>query len=165
MTRPFKWIYSNFGINRDPKPIPEPGIQLFGELIAGCHEVLAKSTGSEPPVYTIRARDIRPVIMQVDCFGKSAVFTRWASSDDGKANAITLLLSGMNEDEDDLARKQAKEEMLRFTGDRHGVIKLTIAKLGEEPKPLAATICMNETAYDDPVTFYAAGALACAFYE
>lgn len=164
--QPVNRIFCAPDVYRDPEPAPKLGRDLARSLVQTFQNLLA-NTDLESQVIEVCQEGLRSVIVQMETFGESALIARWvdAASDDPTANAVTLLLSGQDEEHDEHARKQLTEEVLRVLSDKHGATKLLLAKLGEEPRPLAATICLSIAAYDDPANQYWAGALTRAFYK
>ena len=161
----YNWLYCAPNVHRDPELAPKPSPELARWLIETFQRLLANAE-LENQVIEVHHEGLRPALVQFECFGESALIARWVDADTGHTTgpAVTLLMSGQDEQHDEDARKQLTQEVLLLSSDKHGATKLFFAKLGEEPRPLAATLCLSTAAYDDPTTRYLAGGLVRAFY-
>lgn len=105
-----------------------------------------------------------PKVVTLESVNGTAMIARWMRG--AYTEAITLVLSDIDDSNDEAAMTTVQEELIKPNGEElRPLIESLIDDVRHQPRPLCATIHMDEHSYDSFVNHACAGCLTSAFCD
>lgn len=151
------------GINREPvPPTSKLDISIKHKLYALFKEELLRPK-SPLDMIMVDIPGSDPFPMKLQRVGHTSLIARWLQGLD--TAAITLLLPDIDNNDDEQSLQIVHSELCGDRDDVKPMITTLIGRIRAEPRPLAATIHLDERTYDDQATRVSVAGLANAFFD
>ncbi len=142
---------------------------MFEDLRSQFQQRLS-SVGDDPDHGVITVSSLPPFEVDLVRFGDTALLAMWVNAQDqtperqGKVTAISIVMAGRQEKENE-AWRTARDLLVEIgSPEAASYIKIMMAHIGEQPRPLIATVCTTVEAYDNHPLQYAERARALEFF-